>query len=382
MKGPDGNGAFSDVPDGESRLLFSLAIDWFNPFHNKIAGKSVSTGVIFMSCLNLPPEERYLPENIYLVGILPGRKQISKMNGILQPLVADLLRYWSDGVYFTGIPGVDAARLIRCALVQLVCDLPAARKVSGFPGHTSIYNCSVCYAKSKDVANLGSPEDPTLKRTLEEHMEHATAYKVTMESEGYTAAENLRRNSRQYGVRWSTLNLLPYWDPIRCTVIDSMHLILLRLSQFHWREFWNADEAGQSQDSRKGLEEITVVHALDQMPGLELNQAHHDDAQDNDEVGWEDEDTTHLQGGHHATSGSSVKTQAVKQVLDFAAMQKARRCWLYSDLKALGNLNIAQLLCLLQENDGTLPDSFKQKKDLLTVLKVRLLEPFVTYVLT
>jgi len=35
-------------------LTFSFFIDWFNPFTNKIAGKTVSCGAIMMFCLNLP----------------------------------------------------------------------------------------------------------------------------------------------------------------------------------------------------------------------------------------------------------------------------------------------------------------------------------------
>ncbi len=46
-------GNFSTTP---GNLTFSYYIDWFNPFMNKIAGKSASCGAIMLFCLNLPPD--------------------------------------------------------------------------------------------------------------------------------------------------------------------------------------------------------------------------------------------------------------------------------------------------------------------------------------
>ena len=61
-------GNFSTTP---GNLTFSYYIDWFNPFTNKIAGKSASCGAIMLFCLNLPPDIQQLPKNTFFAGITP-----------------------------------------------------------------------------------------------------------------------------------------------------------------------------------------------------------------------------------------------------------------------------------------------------------------------
>ena len=50
-------------------------MDFFNPLGNKQAGKKKSVGMISLVCLNLPIELRYLPENMFLLGVIPGPKE-------------------------------------------------------------------------------------------------------------------------------------------------------------------------------------------------------------------------------------------------------------------------------------------------------------------
>ncbi|KAI9068234.1 hypothetical protein FKP32DRAFT_1562149, partial [Trametes sanguinea] len=69
--GPDGR-RFLDAPSGELRLIFGLSTDGFNPYQMKEAKQDVSSTAIYMVCLHLPPHLRYLPENVYLAGVIPG----------------------------------------------------------------------------------------------------------------------------------------------------------------------------------------------------------------------------------------------------------------------------------------------------------------------
>ena len=52
-------------------LLLALNVDWFEPFERGV----YAVGAIYMTILNLPRAIRYKPENIILVGIIPGPKE-------------------------------------------------------------------------------------------------------------------------------------------------------------------------------------------------------------------------------------------------------------------------------------------------------------------
>jgi Transposase family tnp2 len=354
MKGVDCQTAIASIPDGESMLLFSLAVDWYNPFHNKIAGKNASTGVIFMACLNLPVEERFKEENIYLVGVMPGRKQPIRTNEILQPLVTDLLRYWHQGVSFIGIPGIEKPRLVRGALVQVVCDLPAARKITGFCSHSATSYCSVCFAAKHNVSDLSSGDIDEPQRTKEDHMVNARKYKKTFEASGYDAAEKLLEGN-PHGVRWSCLNELPYWDPVKMTILDVMHLILLGLCQFHWRRFWVGDGIERSTDETSSgdqQQDEATQHISDF--GVALDDR-------GDASTQKDAD-----GGPISDWADVPDPSPPAEFLEPKKMNAARSAWILKDDEKLkkSNLTISQILCLLKENEGTIPDNYKLKEEL------------------
>lgn len=130
------------------RYIFSLCMDGFNPYHMKEAGKKASTGAMYMVCLNLPPEIRYDFENIYLVGIIPGPSEpsLTEINHLLEPLIKDLLLFWHPGVFYASTPRYPLGRTVLCALIPLICDLPASRQMGGLhptPVGTSA-PCVIC----------------------------------------------------------------------------------------------------------------------------------------------------------------------------------------------------------------------------------------------
>lgn len=67
------------------------------------------------------------------------------INTYLGPLVSELLQLW-EGVQLK-LPMTDERAMFRCALLGIACDLPAARKVSGFLSHSANLGCSRCFEK-------------------------------------------------------------------------------------------------------------------------------------------------------------------------------------------------------------------------------------------
>ena len=231
FKGVSGE-PFISGPEGEGRYLFSLSVDGFNPFQAKEAKQNVMVTGIYMVCLNLPMHLRYLPENTYLVGVIPGpgKPSLEQINHFLQPLVDELLDFWNCGVFFTHTASYPDGRRARCALVPLVCDLPGARQVAGHASHSAKQFCSFCKLTLEDMENI----DPKtwVPRTARKHRDAAMKWKAAN-----TPAER-QRVFEETGVRWSDLLRLPYWDPIMFTVIDTMHNHYLGLLKTHCRDIW------------------------------------------------------------------------------------------------------------------------------------------------
>ena len=229
FNGPDGK-HFS-VGGEEGRYVFSLCVDFFNPLSNKQAGKKASVGLISLVCLNLPPELRYKPENMFLAGVIPGPHEppLNALNHYLTPLIDDFLDFWNHGVRFTRTEGHHQGRLVRCALICVVCDLPAARKTAGFAASSHNHFCAICRCTRKDHGYGNIDCDTWLRRTNSECRAYAESFRAAESKEEQEAVFNAS------GLRWSELLRLPYFDPARFVVVDAMHNLFLGLIQEHFQ---------------------------------------------------------------------------------------------------------------------------------------------------
>lgn len=219
----------------ELRMLFGLSVDAYNPLHNKQAGKKVSSTAISLVCYNLPKGQRLLVHNVHVLAIIPGPHEpsLSEINHLLVPVVDEFQEFWDPGVWYSSTPNYRHGRLVRCALGPLIVDLKAARQVAGCASHSANQFCMYCLTVKDDINNIdhcGWEEVP-----LKVHKKRALAWKSA-------PTEKARAKLfEKYGVRWSILLELPYWDLKIFTIIDTMHTTLLGNLHRHCTKVWRMD---------------------------------------------------------------------------------------------------------------------------------------------
>ncbi|KAG1885889.1 uncharacterized protein F5891DRAFT_1232191 [Suillus fuscotomentosus] len=152
-----------------------LCMDGFNPYHMKEAGK----------------------KNLFLVGIIPGpgAPLLEQINH------NDLLVFWNSGVYYASTPNHRNGHCVWCAVIPLICDLPAARQMSGYAHFSSRHFCSLCCLRLEEINDLDRSH--WLPRTCQEHRHWAERWRNA-------PSEKERKNIfDMHGLRWSELLRLP-----------------------------------------------------------------------------------------------------------------------------------------------------------------------------
>ena len=198
-----------------------LNVDWMQPFKRT----QYSVGVLYMVLMNLPRHERFKRENVILVGIIPGPKEPSgNINSYLSPLVDELETLWNDGVLIKH-PGALFPQRFRAALLCVACDVPAGRKTCGFLSHNSRKGCHRC-TKQFVIGGVGEPSDYSGFDDCDLRTNAAHRAQVEQVCQQTTQEERTNLES-EYGVRYSELLRLPYFDCVRFTIIDPMHNLFL-----------------------------------------------------------------------------------------------------------------------------------------------------------
>lgn len=227
--GPDGHRLFI-VRGKEGRYLFALNVDYFAVEGNTARGAKTSVGVISMTCLNLPATIRNDAGLVYIAGIISGpfEPKLTEIMHYLRPVVDDFVTSWTRGVRYSRTACFPAGRTTRSAITIVVTDFPAGRATSGTAAVTSHHYCSVCTCYH--LSTLGCTDFQKWqfkdKRVMREAAEH------------WLNANSIKEQNiifQQHGTRYSELWRLPYWDPSKQLVVDSMHCIFERLVHQHVR---------------------------------------------------------------------------------------------------------------------------------------------------
>ena len=122
-------------------FCFTMNVDWFNPYKDT----EYSAGAIYLTIQNLPRTDRYLMENVLLVGMIPGPKEPERdINTFLEPLIDDL-QILHKGVTVQNPNSFFGSTTIRAILTCIGSDLPATRKVCGFLSYNATKGCSKCF---------------------------------------------------------------------------------------------------------------------------------------------------------------------------------------------------------------------------------------------
>ena len=150
------------------------------------------------------------------------------INSYLRPLVEELLELW-QGIFVAG-PGVFVP--LRCALLCVSCDLPATRKVCGFTSFSSLHGYSKCM-KEFSCERFGTKLDYSgyERNTWEMCTHELHQHQVSMLKNARTASD-FQLHERRYGVRYSELLRLQYFDIVEFHVIDPMHNRLLGTAKY------------------------------------------------------------------------------------------------------------------------------------------------------
>ncbi|KAJ6495926.1 hypothetical protein DFH09DRAFT_945985 [Mycena vulgaris] len=163
----------------------------------------------------------------------PNSPSVGRLNPFLDLIVRDFLQFWNPGVFFTRTHKYRSGRHAKAMVIPLAADMLAARAAAGFTSHGSKYFCIACHI---DMAHIEEFDHTRWEyRNYAQHLQHANAWKNA------ASLGEQEKLATEYGVRWTPLLKLPYWNVVRYVLVEAMHVLDLRLIDRHCRDLFRFD---------------------------------------------------------------------------------------------------------------------------------------------
>jgi hypothetical protein len=223
---------FVKCDKSQMNICFGLYLDWFGPRGNRMGASHYSTGVLYLTILNLPPHMRYNRDYLFPV-FIPGPQEPTTdgLNHLLAPIVSQLNILFYKGFFIRQEQSSsDSWRKIRAMLAIIVADAPAACKCGGYAAHSHRWFCHHCRLQRSSI-------DST-KTSSWEQVSRQAHLKIIESWRDAVSVNERKRIFDQWGFRWTELARLEYLDLTKCFVIDPMHTILLGVIQNHVRHIF------------------------------------------------------------------------------------------------------------------------------------------------
>ncbi|MBW0537398.1 hypothetical protein O181_077113 [Austropuccinia psidii MF-1] len=176
-------------------------------------------------CLNLHQSERLKPENVYFAGIIPGLKEPTTLhlNYLLMPLIKELKELW-QGYHFSPTSTGPSGSFIYVAILMAIADVVTMCNLTGIISHSGNNFCNFCTIHKAQIGEIGPQSQYT--RSYQNHK--STIAKWLQET-----PKQQQEICSEYGVQYSILENLPYWDATTMVNIDIMHILILGILKDH-----------------------------------------------------------------------------------------------------------------------------------------------------
>ncbi|GET58122.1 hypothetical protein GLOIN_2v1776801 [Rhizophagus irregularis DAOM 181602=DAOM 197198] len=187
---------FFNKEHADDHLGIMINVDWFQPFERTIH----SSGAIYGAICNLPRELRFKPENMLILGLMPGPNEPSlhQINHYLAPIVDRFQTFW-EGVGLDRTSEHLSGKLIKCAVIACCCDIPAARKLCGhYSANVSCHRC-LKVARNRNFSGMDDIDEWFVAKSANSHQEMALEWRKCKSNEAR------KRHTKQYHARWNCI---------------------------------------------------------------------------------------------------------------------------------------------------------------------------------